>query len=166
MSSDFIADMDPPAERIGKCAVIDLNAPVEKVFPLFGPVREKEWAEGWDPEIIYSNTSLVEEHMIFRTKAHHPSESHYTWVITQYDPEGYQIGYTVSTVNRIWFIRVVCKAAASRTTAEVCYTYTGLNEAGNDLNRKALGKMYARDLKDWEEAINYYLQYGKQLTNH
>lgn len=165
MSSGFTTVTDPTAERISRCAVITLNGTIEQVFPLFGPVKEKEWAEGWDPEIIYSESGLVEEHMIFRTKAHHPSESHYTWAITQYDPDRHHIEYTVSTVNRIWFIRVVCKRDASKTTAEVCYTYTGLNETGNDLNRKALEKMYAHDLKDWEKAINYYLQYGKQLTS-
>lgn len=159
-------DIDTTAERINRCAVITLNSAIEKVFPLFGPVMEKEWAEGWNPEIIYSSSGLVEEHMIFRTKAHHPSESYYTWVITQYDPDRHLIEYTVSTSNRIWFIRVACKPEASKTIAEVCYTYTGLNEMGNDLNAKALAKMYAHDLKDWETAINYYLQYGKQLTNH
>lgn len=159
-------DVDTTAERISRCAVITLNGPIEKVFPLFGPVMEKEWAEGWNPEIIYSSSGIVEEHMIFRTKAHHPSESYYTWVITQYDPDRYLIEYTVSTANRIWFIRVACKPEASKTIAEVCYTYTGLNETGNELNTKALEKMYTHDLKDWETAINYYLQYGKQLTSH
>jgi hypothetical protein len=150
--------------RISKCAVITLDGAIEKVFPLFGPVMEKAWAEDWNPEIIYPKSGVVEEHMVFRTKAHHPSEAFYTWVITQYNPERYQIEYTVSTVNRVWFIRVTCKPTASKTMAEICYTYTGLTESGDDLNRHALAKMYAKDLKDWEEAINYYLNTGKKLS--
>lgn len=151
------------AERISKCSTILLNGSMEKVFPLFGPVLEKEWAYGWNPEIIYSVFGEVEEHMIFRTKAHHAPEDFYTWVITQYDPDQHHIEYTVSTPNRIWFIGVQCKASDGKTIATVCYTYTGLNETGNQLNRAALEKMFADDLKDWEEALNYYLANGKIL---
>jgi hypothetical protein len=163
---DFIPDMNITPGRISKCATITLNGAIEKIFPLFGPIMEKEWAEGWDPEIIYSKSGLAEEHMIFRTKAHHPPEAYYTWVITQFNPGRHQIEYTVSTDNRIWFIRVECMPDASKTMARVCYTYTSLTAAGHDLNRQALEEMYAHDLKDWEEAINYYLKTGKQLTRN
>jgi hypothetical protein len=165
-SIELKPSMEFKPERISKCSSITLNAPIEKVFPLFGPVMEKEWAEGWDPEIIYSESDLVEEHMIFRTKAHHSSEDRYTWVITQFNPQQHQLEYTVSTSNRIWFIRVQCKPQGVKTLADVCYTYMGLTELGNELNREALKKMYALDLRDWEEAINYYLKNGRQKTNH
>lgn len=75
------------AERISKRSTIELNGPIEKVFPLFGPVLEKEWAMGWDPEIIYSTSCLVEEHMIFRTQSNNTMEEYFTWTVTQYDPE-------------------------------------------------------------------------------
>jgi hypothetical protein len=152
-------------ERIQQCAVISLNGTLDKVFPLFGPIREKEWAEGWNPEIIYSNDQLVEEHMIFRTHGHGSGE-YYTWVVSQFNPERHQIEYTVSTSDRVWFIRVECVPDASRTKARICYTYTGITAAGNERNREALKNMYAHDLKDWEEAINYYLQHHKILTKH
>ena len=160
-------ETDFKSERVSKCASIELNAHVKKVFPLFGPILEKEWAEGWDPEIIYSETGIVEEHMIFRTKAHrHSSEDHYLWAITKYIPDQHQIEYTVSTPNRIWFINVQCKAAGDKTIAEICYTYTGLNNEGNLLNREALNSMYAQNLADWAEAINYYLKTGELFSNN
>lgn len=152
------------AERISKSSTIELNDSVEKVFPLFGPVLEKEWAEGWDPEIIYSITNLVEEYMIFRTKASNNSEEHFTWVITQYRPERHFIEYTVSTWQRLWFVRVECLEVQSKTKATISYTYTGFTTLGNQLNRTAIEKMFAHDLKDWEKAINYYLKTGKQLS--
>lgn len=151
-------------ERISKTASFLVNGKIEKVFPLFGPVREKEWAEGWEPEIIFSNSKLVEEHMIFRTPAS-TDEEYYTWVITQFDECNHHIEYAVSTMNRVWFIRVSCQPAGDKTEALVSYTYTGLNEKGNELNRIALTKMYAQDLKDWQEAINHYLATGAMLTS-
>jgi hypothetical protein len=152
-------------ERIHRSSTFSINSTIENVFPLFGPIREMEWAEGWNPEIICRSSAeiLAEEHMIFQTDGHGEK---FTWVITQFQPEKYLIEYTVSTPERIWFIRVQCKAAGQKTQATVSYTYAGLTEAGNQKNELALKRMFADDLKDWEEAINYYLKTGKLLTNN
>ena len=152
-------------ERIAKSASFTLDGKIEKVFPLFGPFREKEWADGWDPQIIFCEDNLIEEHMIFQTNVS-SDEKLYTWVVSKFDPKTFLVEYTVSTKNRIWFITVQCQPMKEKTKATVTYTYTGLNEEGNELNRTALAKMYSHDLKDWEEAINYYLHHGKMLTTH
>lgn len=151
------------SERITRSASIRLEGSIEDVFPLFGPVREKDWADGWDPEIIFSETNLVEQHMVFRTLSTNPDEKYFRWVITQYFPDQHTIEYTVSTENRVWCINVKCSQHSSETLATISYTYIGLTPEGNRLNREALLKMYAHDLRDWEEAINYYLQCGKRL---
>ncbi len=152
------------SKRISKSATIVVNAKIEDVFPLFGPIREKDWAEGWDPEILYSTTNLVERHMIFRTKPSNDVEDYFIWVITTFKPDQHKIEYTVSTKNRIWFINVSCTAIQSKTRAEISYTFTSLNEMGWQLSKEALQKMYANDLKDWEEALNFYLATGTLLT--
>ena len=153
---------DFESERISKTASFIVHASIDKVFPLFGPIREKEWAAGWEPEIVFSNSTEVEEHMIFKTSGKHHSEE-FLWTVTQFRPEDYLIEYTVSTSERIWFIRVHCQAKDKETLATVSYTYTGLNNPGNRKNREALNKMFAHNLTDWEEAINHYIQTGKQL---
>jgi len=150
------------AERIQKSASFIVNTPVENAFPLFGPIREKEWTAGWEPQIIYSTHSEVEEHMVFKTPGKHPGESEFLWVLTQYKPKDYFFEYTVSTTQRIWFISVQCQPGGKNTKVTVTYSYTGLTEKGNELNKAALEKMYAHNLKDWEEAINYYISTGKR----
>lgn len=150
------------AERVQKSAMFTVNAPIEKSFPLFGPIREKEWAAGWEPQLIYSTNPEVEEHMIFKTSGKHHGENEYVWVVTQFKPKDFFVEYTVSTSNRIWFITVKCEAAGKNTNVTVTYSYTGLNEQGNQLNKAALDRMYAHNLQDWEEAINYYLAKGKR----
>lgn len=47
------------AKRISRTSTITLNSSLETVFPLFGPVKEMEWAEGWQPEIIYSQADIT-----------------------------------------------------------------------------------------------------------
>jgi hypothetical protein len=153
------------AERLHRSASILIEAPVDKAFPLFGPVREKEWATGWEPEIIFTNDAWVEEHMIFQTKGQEPGEK-YTWAVTTYQPEKYLIEYTVSTTERIWFIRVACANQGDKTSATISYTYTGLTDEGSLKNKLAIEKMFKNDLSDWEEAINYYLRTGQLLNDH
>jgi hypothetical protein len=165
-SFDFESQMEFKPERISKCSTIELHGPATKVFPLFGPVLEKQWAEGWDPEIIYPTTGVVGKHMIFQTKAHHQTENVFTWVVTDCQPEKYFIEYTVSTAQRIWFIHVQCEAVQSKTITRICYTYTGFTTLGNAINQTAIKKIFANNLKDWEEAINYYLKNGRQLSGN
>lgn len=143
--------------RICRSASIRLRGGIDDVFPLFGPVREKEWATNWDPQIIFSSTHLTDLHMIFRTKASNSRESFYTWILTQFAPEQYLLEYTVFTPLRIWFINVRCREVSDFTEATVTYTYTSTSEEGAALNWAGMDEIFADDLKDWERAINDHL---------
>lgn len=155
------------AKRISRTATITLQGPIATVFPLFGPIEEKKWEDGWDPLILYPETGELEEGMVFATRGHADEEPTYTWLVSKYDPANRAIQYTVSTQNRCWTISIHCRASSgTQTQATVRYTYTGLTPLGNDLNERAMEKMYEKDLKDWEEAINHYLQTGTLLKRH
>lgn len=149
-------------KRIQRSATIVVKTTIDKAFPLFGPVREREWAEGWEPQIIYSTHPEWEEHMIFTTNGKHSNEDRYLWVVSQFKPSEYFIEYTVSTSQRVWFITVRCMPDSENTRVSVTYTYTGLTEEGNQLNQSAMARMFAHNLKDWEEEINQYLASGKK----
>ena len=152
--------------RISRTSSIILNAPLKKVFPLFGPIREKEWAAGWEPRVLYATTDL-EEYMVFKTRSHHGQEPNFTWTVSKYLPDQAFIEYTVFTPERLWWVTINCCEGKDleTTEAKITYTYTGLTEHGNALNEKALATMYRRDLKDWQAAINHYLETGKRLEH-
>jgi len=158
-SAQTVIDFKP--ERIQRSSTFHVEALVEKSFPLFGPLLEMEWAVGWEPRIIYLQQKFVEEHMIFKTKSNYGED--YLWAVTQFNPDAHTIEYTVTASERIWFIQVECEKDGDRTKVTVTYTYTGLSEKGNQQNKEALQKMFAHELKDWEKAINYYLETGEQL---
>ncbi len=148
---------------VSRTATIQLNGPVSVVFPLFGAVREKDWAEGFDPQLVYSTTGLLDEHMVFTTRTEYPEEeSDKTWVVSSLDTERAFLEYTVFTSARLYWITIRCREddGGRRTLAEVTYTFTALTEAGESLIRKAARDMYAQDLKDWEADINRYLSAG------
>lgn len=156
------------SKRISRTSDITLNAPPREVFPLFGPIREKEWAAGWDPQIIFSSSELVEEHMVFQTPSHHGhGESGYTWTVSKYDQTQGLIEYTVFSSERIWWITIQCSEEIldQSTRAEITYTYVGLTGLGNAINEKAMQVMFAHDLRDWEAAINHYLETGERFEH-
>ena len=49
----------------------------------------------------------------------------------------------------------------STRSQPITYTFTGLTEEGNTHIAKHLARIFAHNLKDWEEAINYFLKTGK-----
>jgi hypothetical protein len=152
------------SSRISRSADIILNSTIDNVFPLFGPVREKEWAKGWDP-VILSGSGDVEEQMVFRTASGYKDEPNYTWIVSKFIPSSFLIVYSVISVDRIWFITVNCKPLGSKTQATITYTYNGFTEAAAIRNRESADRMFAEELKDWQKAINHYLATGKKLIH-
>lgn len=156
------------AEKIYRSSTIKLKDNFEQVFPLFGPVREKDWADGWDPHVLLSDSENIEEHMVFQSPSHlEDGEDHYTWIVSKYIPDQGQIEYTVFTESRLWWITIDCKPEPGGESCEatVTYTYVGLTARGNRLNATALEAMFKHDLKDWEHAINHYLETGSVLRH-
>ena len=147
------------SEKVSKTATIILDENISTVFPLFGAFEERKWAKGWELDLIYPDTEIIEEGTTFKTKGHGHGESEFLWIVSKYEPEKFLIQYLVSTENRYWTITVTCKAIeADKTSAEITYAFIGLNEMGNKINEHFLALMYENDLKDWEEEINNYLK--------
>ena len=165
--SSEVNDKAFKAERLSRSATITLSGPVGRVFPLFGAIEEKKWAEGWNPVLLYPTSANLEEGMVFTTPAHNHGETTYAWIVSKYETENYLVEYIVSTLNRYWVITVQCVASSdTETNAVIRYTFTGLTVLGNEINKHAMEKMYERNLEDWQEAINHYLRTGEALKHH
>ena len=157
------------AIRISRSATITVNAPLGRAFELFGPVREKDWAEGWSQEPIDPTSEIVQERMVFTTQSHFGREEpDDVWIVSAYSLGDSFIEYTVFAHERVHWIEVVCEATSGgeKTRAEVTYTFLGLTDRGNSLNREALELIFERDLRDWEEAINHFLATGERKHLH
>jgi len=154
------------AEKQTRTASVILNEKIGKVFPLFGAFEERKWATGWNPTLIYPATETIEEGTTFKTNGHGHGEKQFLWIVSKYAAEKFLIQYLVSSENRYWTITIKCYSMIeNKTTAEITYTFIGLNELGNKINEQAIQHMYKNNLKDWEEEINYYLLYGKAKPN-
>ena len=156
-------------KRISRSAQITVDAPLNQAFALFGPVREKDWAEGWDPELIDPTDELVQERMVFTTQSHFGQEEpDDVWIVSTYSLGDAFIEYTVFCHEHVHWIEVVCEETAdgTKTRAEITYTYLGLTDRGNSLSKVTLDLVFERDLRDWEEAINHYLASGERKHLH
>ena len=151
-------ESDTAAQHFRQSATIELNGPVNDIFPLFGIMEEKKWTPDWDPTPVYPATGEIREGAVFRTPGHVHGESPLTWVITRYDPQNHAIVYTVVAANRVIQIAVTCVSIAqNRTKATITYDLTGLSAQGNTISHHSILNMFAHELRDWQEAINRYI---------
>ncbi len=146
------------SEKITKSATITLNGNIETVFPLFNPIEEQKWAPPFKPQFIYPSDETVQEGMSFKTIKADRAEPEYLWILTRYDTSRYQLQYLLTTANRYWTIDVACTVISNnRTSASIRYSYYALNKQGIELNKTHLNRIFGMNLKDWEDAINSYL---------
>jgi hypothetical protein len=150
---------DVKAEQYVQSATIELKGNIDRVFPLFTPLGEKKWAEGWDPNPIFPSSGVMQEGLIFQTPDHVHGAPRMTWVVSRYNVRDHQIQYIISSAVRVAIISVTCTASSKDcTNANVSYSLTGLSAEGNALSHHLIGKIFATNLKDWETAINAYLK--------
>src|SRR5438093_9786650 len=74
---------------------IALNGSVADVTPLFGPVREAEWAPDWSPHFIHPAQGVQREGVVFTTTSGHGKDR--LWLLTTFDVSNGQVEYVVMT---------------------------------------------------------------------
>ncbi len=126
------------------------------VFPLLCPVREREWAEGWDPLAVYSESGFAEKDCVFTTGEKNPES---IWVITEFDPAGHRLeivkvspGMTVAAITIS-----LAENESGNTDAEVVYTYTAISREGEEFVKDYSQDFFDRFMQFSESALNSFL---------
>lgn len=143
----------------------------EKVFPLLCPVREGDWAPGWEYRLIYSGSGVAELGCIFTTPNPGPSHSQSqlasekTWIVTEYDPAAFRIAFVWINPGRVATeIKIhLTPASDGATRANVRYRYTGLSEEGNREIEAYDAEWFGKMMEEWETAINHFLLTGRKI---
>ncbi len=149
-----------PPVRVERTFTQKIDATPGEVFPLLCPVRETEWAQGWNPTTIYSNSGLAEPDCVFLTRDGHLES---VWAITQYDPQKLFLqmlkvtpGVTVAKIT------VALRANAENgTDATVTYAYTALSSAGEIFVQGFTESFYGEFMRHWEADLNDYVRAGR-----
>ncbi len=139
------------------------QAPPSKVFPLLCPVREYEWIEPWQCEMLCSESGIAEKNCVFRT--HFPGESSADiWVITNYEPNT-KVEFVRVNALRTMCLSITLKDNGNGTTSAVNdQLLVGLNEEGNK-SLDAMADSFSFEMRMGEAMLNHYLTTGKQQSN-
>jgi hypothetical protein len=156
------------AEETGTAAVeqrtqsftIELNGSAADVAPLFGPVREAEWAPDWSPRFIHPVQGVQREGAVFTTVGAYGRDR--VWLLTAYDVTNGRVEYVVLTaaftVNEIK-IRVV-PDGGQHCKATITYRRSALTPEGNEEVAKLDAHWAEEQRIHWQAAINEALAKG------
>jgi hypothetical protein len=153
------------ANHISRSYTIELAGETKEVFYLFEPLGEKEWAEGWNPQILYPTSGEIQEGTVFVTEGLDKAQT--IWTILAYDPQAHSIKYLrLAPTSHLALVEIQCRPYQTKTRATVQYTFTALSESGNAYLDKFTESYYRDWIENWGKAINYYLKHRKLLTHH
>ncbi len=74
--------IDKP-NRVTRTYAQRLVAAPSAVFPLLCPVREADWIDGWDPDVVWSESGVAEPDCIFLTGV---GADDAIWYVTRHEP--------------------------------------------------------------------------------
>lgn len=129
-----------------------------EITPLFGPVREREWAPDWAPHFIYPAQGGQEEGAVFTTTSANGQER--LWLLTTYNVEHGEVEYVVITpgftANQIKI--QIAPDGEKQSKATITYRHSALAPEGNEEVRKLSPDWAAHQRVHWESAINSVLK--------
>lgn len=151
--------------RVRRTYLQTLNASPDQVFPLLCPVRETEWANGWNPHLVISTSGYVEPGCVFIVPDQ-PQDS--TWVVTQWKPLEFSVEFVKAipgfTVGKIEI--QLRQGANDQTLANVSYSFTALSQQGAEFVKQFSAERYEAFMEEWESELNHFLQTGTKQENH
>jgi hypothetical protein len=129
-----------------------LRAPPVRVFPLLCPVREVEWAVGWAPLNVVSDSGVAEPDCVFVTPAT-PHDA--IWYITRHEPDRLLVEFLKIT-PAVTACRIVIQLSGNERAcvADVTYTHTSLGPLGDDFVASFTAEHYRQFMQDWERELN------------
>ena len=145
------------AKRITRTYRQTINGTPDKVFPLLCPVREAEWLDGWQYEMIYSESGFVEEGAVFSTPGLEEEDT--VWVVTKYDQANRNLEFTRFTNNSrtcVLKISAIFRDSIS-SFVDISYTYTAVSPAGNDFIDSFTEEIFLEAVTFWEKSMNHFL---------
>jgi hypothetical protein len=98
------------------------------VFPLLCPVREREWVDGWDADVLHSTSGLAELGCVFVARLAGGREA--TYVVTRYEPPR-DIAFAIFDGAVVETLGIELVAARGGTDMTWTRAFTGLSPAGN-----------------------------------
>jgi len=136
---------------------IRLQGSVAEVTPLFGPVREAEWAPTWRPRFICPAVGEQREGVVFTTT--NAKGKTRLWLLTDYDVKRGRVEYVLVTPGfTIDQIKIqVNPDRTGQSKATITYRHSALAPEGNEEVATLDADWAEQQRFHWERAINAVL---------
>jgi hypothetical protein len=148
--------------------VMQLAAAPGAVFPLLCPVREYEWIEVWQCEMIHSASGVAEAGAVFRTGFPEDGPPD-VWVVSRYEPPRVIEFVRVNALRTIHFAihlesEMIDSAGHSRW--RWTQTLTGLNADGDARVAAVDASAFAQKIDALGVMIEHFLATGTMLRDN
>ncbi len=122
-----------------------------EAFPLFSPQGERDWAPGWDPELVFPPEGAWAQGQVFLTR---DEDGEIIWVVTRLDREKREVEYYRTEPGRqVVHVAVKVFAVKGVTTVSVAYAYVGLSEEANAAIEAMTQPAYDAKIAEWPKLI-------------
>ena len=137
-------------------------APPSEVFPLLCPVREYDWIDGWDCEMVFSHSGVAEEGCVFtRTDETGPA----VWVVSRYEPDERIEFVITSPGSHVQHLAIRLQADGEGSLLHWTRTVTTLAPAGESAVAALDDGSWDGRMAGLERALQHYVTTGEMLRH-
>ncbi|HEY3450993.1 MAG TPA: SRPBCC family protein [Myxococcales bacterium] len=133
---------------------LHVPAPVAQVFPLLCPVREREWLDGWEADVLHSESGLAELGCVFIGRA---GGNVGTYLVTRYEPERL-VEFAVHYGSVVERMSIQVEAKSGGTDLYWSKTFTALSPEGNAWIEARVPVAIEARLGDLEQMLVRFVQ--------
>ena len=146
------------AKTIVLTATMLLQHSPEKIFPLLCPVKEYDWIERWNCDLLYSERGVNELGCIFRTAF--PEQEEEIWVTSRWEPAS-RVEFVRNSANKVILFSITLEPMDEATKIIWSQKIIGITEKGNAMVESANPEEFSSMVAALENMIDYYLVHGE-----
>jgi hypothetical protein len=145
--------------------VMQLDASPGAVFPLLCPVREYEWIDVWQCEMIHSVSGIAEHGAVFRTAFPQDGPPD-VWVISRYEPPRVIEFVRVNAWRTIHYTIHLESEEGRKSRWRWTQTLTGLDAEGDAQVAAADASDFAQKIDALGAKLAHFLATGTMLRDN
>lgn len=148
--------------RTIKSYTMQLGARPDDIFPLLCPVREYDWIQPWQCEMVYSDSGKAELDCIFKTNFPEDGPED-TWVVSRYEPPKYIEFVRINSIRSIRYSIEIIQQDGESSHAVWKQVITGLNTEGDNFVNNYRDEAYYEEMRILQNMLNHFLKTGETL---
>ncbi len=141
---------------------MSLDGGADSIFSLLCPVREYDWIQPWQCEMVYTDSGRAELDCVFKTNFPDDGPED-TWVVSRYEPPKHIEFVRINPIRSIRYSIDVIQQDDGSTHAIWKQVITGLNPEGDNFVAGFTDEAYFNEMGILQNMINHFLRTGEML---